>query len=181
MVIALTGEKLAGKGTVAEYLQRVQSAVLFRFSQVLSDILARLHQPNNRSELVALGSYVRQRFGDGVLARVVSSDIQHCSAGFIVIDGLRYQAELTICGQLPNFYLLNITAPIDVRFERMKFRHEKNDETNMSYSEFVQREQDATEQEIVIVQQCAQMTIHNTGSKADLYHAIDQWLLTLPH
>ncbi|EKD78263.1 MAG: hypothetical protein ACD_41C00382G0004 [uncultured bacterium] len=181
MVIALTGEKLAGKGTVAEYLQRTRQARVLRFSQPLTDILARLHQPNSRAELVALGGYLRERFGDDVLARVICSDIRATGDQLTVIDGLRYEAELLACRQLPTFYLLNVTAPVDIRFSRMQFRQEKADELNMSYAEFVQREQDVTEREIAQVQQQAGMTIHNTGTKQDLYNAVDQWLATLPH
>lgn len=181
MVIALTGEKLAGKGTTAEYLERTRSAKTFRFSQPLTDVLTRLHQPNSRVELVALGSYVRERFGDDILAQVLFHDIQKNLDRTIVIDGLRYLAEYTMCRQLANFYLLNITAPLELRFQRLAIRQEKSDEINMSYTEFVQREQDVTEQEISAVQRQAAYTITNTGSKADLYQAVDQWLLTLPH
>lgn len=180
MVIALTGEKLAGKGTVAEYLQRTRQARVLRFSQPLTDILTRLHQPNSRAELVALGGYLRQRFGDDILARVLCDDIRATTDHLTVIDGLRYQAELVLCRQLPNFYLLNITAPLDTRYERMKLRQEKSDEANMSYSEFVQREQDATELDIAGVQQHAHMTVRNESSKEDLYQAVEQWVATLP-
>lgn len=181
MVIALTGEKLAGKGTVAEFLRRAQSARLLRFSQPLSDILARLHQPNSRAELVALGQYVRRRFGDDILARVVVDDILQAQDPLIVIDGVRYPGEVILCGRLPNFFLLNITAPMDVRFQRLKLRHEKSDEHGMSYEEFVRREQDVTEQGISAVQAQANHTIHNTGTKEDLYTAVSQWFATLPH
>ncbi|MBI4407006.1 MAG: hypothetical protein HY565_00715 [Candidatus Kerfeldbacteria bacterium] len=181
MIIALTGEKLAGKGTTADYLQRQYGARVLRFSQALSDILARLHQPNTRAELVALGSYVRSRFGDDILAKVVVGDALTATEPLVVIDGMRYLVERAACQVLPNFYLLNVTAPVEVRFERTRLRSEKADETTMSYSEFVQREQDATEQQIAAVQQQANQTIQNTGSLPDLYAALDQWLATLPH
>lgn len=181
MIIALTGEKLAGKGTVATYLQGHYSARILRFSQALTDMLNRIHQPNTRAELVALGYYLRSRFGDDILAKVVVSDAQTAVEPVIVIDGMRYVAEYDACQVLPNFYLLNVTAPVHVRFERTRQRTEKADEAAMSYTEFAEREQDATEQQIAAVQERAQVTIQNTGSLADLYRALDQWLVTLPH
>lgn len=181
MIIALTGEKLAGKGTVASYLQSQHSAKILRFSQALSDMLGRLHQSNTRAELVALGSYVRSRFGDDILAKVVVADAQTATEQLIIIDGMRYLVEYDACQKLPNFYLLNITAPLDIRFQRTRQRSEKADEASMSYTEFAEREQDATEQQIGAVQQRAHLSIQNTGTFQALYTTLDQWLATLPH
>lgn len=179
MIIALTGEKLAGKGTVADYLHKLHNAQLLRFSQPLSDILMRLHQPNTRQELVALGTYVRQRFGDDILAQVVAEDAARLT-GLVVVDGMRYPAEYQIFSQLRNFHLLNITAPVDIRFERTKLRSEKADEQGMTLAEFRTREQDVTEQGIAAVQTKAEHTIQNTSTFDALYQAVDQWLATLP-
>ncbi len=179
MIIALTGEKLAGKGTVAEYLRKLHNATVLRFSQPLSDILLRLHQANTRQELVALGTYVRQRFGDDILAQVVAEDAARLT-GIVVVDGMRYPAEYQIFSQLRNFHLLNITAPVELRFDRTKQRSEKADEHNMTFEEFTAREQDVTEQGIRAVQAKAEFTIHNTGTFDELYQAVDQWLATLP-
>ena len=92
-----------------------------------------------------------------------------------------YLVEHETCQVLPNFYLLNITAPVEVRFERTRLRSEKADEASMSYTEFAEREQDATEQQIGAVQQRAHLNIQNTGTFQDLYTTLDQWLATLPH
>lgn len=179
MIIALTGEKLAGKGTVADYLARQHQAKVLRFSQPLVDILARLHQPNTRAELVALGSWLRSRFGDDILAQVIAHDAKQLT-GLVVIDGMRYNAEYQIFKTLDPFFLLNITAPLTMRYERTKQRTEKLDEQTMSLAEFTQREQDATELQIKAVQAAADYTIHNTGSMAELYKHVDQWCTTLP-
>lgn len=179
MIIALTGEKLAGKGTVAAYLAKQHEAKLLRFSQPLSDVLERLHQPNTRAELVALGTYIRQRFGDDILAQVIAKDAA-ALAGLVIIDGMRYSAEYQICAKLPNFYLLNITAPVELRFARTKQRSEKADEANMTLNEFVAREQDVTEQQIQAVQTLANHTITNSGSFDELYQQVEQWLASLP-
>ena len=157
----------------------VRSRGFVRFSQPLTDVLARLHQINSRAELVALGTYLRQRFGDNILAKVVVHDILQAGSKLIVIDGMRYQAEYTECTQLEDFQLLNITAPLNMRFERTRLRLEKADEQTMSYDEFTQREQDATEREIVDLQRLANHTIQNDGSPEELYRAVDQWFVTL--
>lgn len=180
MIIALTGEKLAGKGTIAEYLLQQRGAKVLRFSQPLSDILSRIHQPNTRAELVGLGTYLRQRFGNDILAKVIVEDAKAAAEHVVVIDGMRYLAEYEDCKVLPNFYLLNVTAPVAVRYERTKTRKEKADEATMTFEEFQLRELDQTEQEIKLVQQNANHTITNTGTIEDLYREVDRWLATLP-
>ena len=181
MVIALTGEKLAGKGTVAKHLAERHQARVLRFSQPLSDVLTRLHQPNTRTHLVQLGSKLREVFGDDILARVVKEDILTAPHNFWVVDGMRYMTEYDILSQLPDFYLLNITAPLEVRWHRTKQRGEKADEATMTLAEFTAREQDVTEQQIAAVQGKATQTIHNTGSFNELYSVIDQWLQSQRH
>lgn len=179
MIIALTGEKLAGKGTAAAYLEKYHDAKVLRFSKPLSDVLLRLHQPNTRQELVALGTFFRQRFGDDILAQVVARDAATLT-GLVVIDGMRYKIEYEIFAALANFHLLNITAPLEVRYQRTQQRSEKADEQAMSLAEFTEREHDVTEQQIQIVQGLAEATIQNTGSFSDLYAQLDKWLATLP-
>lgn len=177
MIIALTGEKLGGKGTVAAYLQKHHNAKVLSFSRPLSDILLRIGQPNTRKELVALGTYLRERFGNDILAQVAAHDAASLT-GLVVIDGMRYKAEYDIFSKLPNFHLLNITAPLEMRYQRTQQRSEKADEQAMTLEEFTQREQDTTEQEIQAVQALASGTIQNTGSFEELYEHVDQWLAT---
>lgn len=179
MVIALTGEKLAGKGTVAKHLTAQNHARVLRFSQPLSDMLTRLHQANTRANLVALGTHVRKIFGDDILAHVIKQDILTSPHDLWVVDGMRYASEYAILSDLPNFFLLNITAPLELRWQRTQQRAEKTDEAGMTLDEFRQREQDVTEQQIAQVQAKASRTINNIGSFNDLYKGVDQWLVTI--
>jgi dephospho-CoA kinase len=174
MIIALTGEKLAGKGTAAEYIHTHYNGQLFRFSEVLSDILQRLHQDNSRQNLVKLGQAVRQLYGDDILAQVIYQDILNNSTELKVIDGMRYSAEYTILSKLPNFKLIYITAPVEVRYERTKQRSEKSDEANMSFTEFKQREHDSTEQGIEQLAKLADYVIDNISIIDDLYKRLEQ-------
>lgn len=176
MVIALTGEKLAGKGTVAQYLQTQRPVKVIRFSQVLVDILQRLHKDASRAELVSLGQGLRTLYGDDVLAQVVHDDVQKQPDQVWIIDGMRFVREYDLLAPLPKFYLLNITADLKIRYDRTRSRLEKSDEAAMTLAEFTQREQDSTEQEIPLLQQRADHTIHNVSTVAVLYQQLDQWL-----
>ncbi|EKE01211.1 MAG: hypothetical protein ACD_21C00191G0001 [uncultured bacterium] len=128
-----------------------------------------------------LGTNLRQIFGDDILAQVVQEDILTAPHDLWVVDGVRYISEHEILAQVPDYYLLNITAPIELRWQRTRQRQEKVDEATMTLAEFTEREHDKTEQQISAVQAQASFTINNTGSFQDLYNKIDQWLLNVRH
>lgn len=173
MIIALTGEKLAGKGTAASYLAEHHSAAVFRFSTVLNDILERLHQPITRKNLVELAQALRSIYGNDILAQILRTDIMSSASDFKIIDGMRYMAEFDLLNDLPEFTLVYITAPVELRFERTRTRTEKSDEASMSFEEFARRESDSTEQGIVDLATVASHTITNTGSFGELYAQLD--------
>lgn len=174
MIIALTGEKLAGKGTVSDYLVQHYNAQTFKFSQALTDIARRLHLDNSRHNLVQLGTALRQYFGDDILGKVLQQDLLQSTATFKVVDGMRYITEYDLLKQLPDFHLIYITAPVMVRYQRTKLRIEKNDEATMTETEFQQRENDTTERQIQQLGQLAEVTINNIGTMQELYDKIDQ-------
>lgn len=174
MVLALTGEKLAGKGTAAKYLLTKHPGKVFRCSQILTDILSRLRQPNTRANLVLLGQTVRQLYGDHILAEVIKHDIEPHNARLCVIDGLRYQTEYEVFKTLPDFKLIYITAPASVRYQRSQHRQEKIDEADMSEAEFLTREQDVTEREIASLAAVADATIHNAKGLTEYYQELEK-------
>ncbi len=174
MIIALTGEKLAGKTTAARYLAEKYDATNFRFSQPLTDILTRLRQDNSRANLVALGEKLREIFGNDILGQILYTDLQTSTAKYKIIDGLRYIEEYELLKNLPTFRLVYITAPINERYDRTKNRSEKSDEEKMSFDDFVKKETDSTEKGIADLAHHADITINNVGSLENFYTAIDK-------
>lgn len=176
MIIAFTGEKLAGKTTATIHLVKKYSASNFRFSQPLTDILQRLGQENTRSNLVVLGEKLREAFGNDILGRILYQDLLTSTAEYKVIDGLRYMEEYSLLKTLPNFRLVYITASLEERYNRTKGRSEKADEASMSFQEFSAKEHDSTEQGIQDLKDYADITINNNASLEDFYKEIDALL-----
>lgn len=179
MIIVLTGEKLAGKGTTADFLVKHYTAQTFRFSQPLSDIAQRLHLENSRANLVKLGTTLREHFGDDILAKILLQDILASTAPLKIIDGMRYLSEYELLKDLPDFHLIYVTASVAVRYARMQGRNEKSDEASMLETEFVQREQDVTERQIPKLGQLAEVTINNAGTIQELYSKVDRLYLSI--
>lgn len=175
LIIGLTGEKLAGKGTTAAYLAEKYNARVFRFSKVLDEILVRLYLPIARGNQINLGLCLRQNFGEGILAQTLLQDVQKEDYPFIVVDGMRMPEEGKLFGILPNFLLVYITAPIETRFKRMAGRDEKADEKDMSFEKFKEIEEiSPTETSIKLLAAKAKVKIENDGSFEELYQRIEQ-------
>jgi len=178
LIIGLTGEKLAGKGTTAAYLAEKYNAKVFRFSQVLDDILARLYRPISREDQIKLGLCLRQNFGEGILALTLLKDVRKEDSDLIVVDGMRMPEEGKLFGALPNFLLVYITAPIETRFKRIAGRDEKVDEKNMSFEKFKEiEEQSLTETSIKLLAKKAKVKIENNGTFEELYQKIEQEII----
>ncbi len=178
LILGFTGEKLAGKGTVAAYLATKYGAHLYRMSGILDDILKRLHLPIEREKQIKLVLALRGQFGEDILARTLQQDIREDPHPLIVIDGIRMPQEVTLFSKLPGFLLVSIRAPLQVRFSRSQNREEKQDERNMSFAEFKRIEAESpTEKSIAALCRQAQVEIKNAGTFADLYAHVRSDLL----
>lgn len=178
LILGFTGEKLAGKGTVAAYLADKYGAHIYRMSGILDDILRRLHLPIEREKQINLVLALREKFGEDILARTLQQDIVEDPYPLIVIDGIRMPQEVALFQQLEGFMLVSIRAPLQVRFARRQGRTEKQDEREMSFAEFKKIEEESpTEKSIAQLCQQAQVQIVNRGNLAELYAQVRQRLL----
>ncbi|TSC52123.1 MAG: hypothetical protein CEO40_274 [Parcubacteria group bacterium LiPW_72] len=178
LIIGLTGEKLAGKGTTAAYLAEKYNARVFRFSQVLDEVLKRLYLPITRENEIKLGLSLRQSFGEDILAKTLFQNVKDEKADLVIVDGMRFREEAEMFSQLENFILVYITAPIKIRFERMKNRTEKADEKNMDFNKFEEIEEvSPTETAIKVIAKKAQVKIENIGTFEELYAKIEKEII----
>lgn len=173
MIIGLTGEKLAGKGMFSEYMVEKYKAKTLRFSQILDDILDRLYLPKSRNNEIALVLALREKFGKDVLAYVIKKDIEKSTDELLVLDGVRYPEEANILKMLPKFFMVYITASLELRYERALVRKQKDDEKNISFEEFKQQEEAPTEVLIGLLGQHADYKIENAGDLPSFHKQID--------
>lgn len=175
MVIGLTGPKLAGKGTAALYITKKYGASVFSMSGILSDIASRIHVENSRSNLIAIATGLRSQYGEDILAHVLKKDIEKNTSSHAIIDGIRLEKEVEIFSTLPDFHLLYIDAPVELRYQRALQRGEKAGETEMTFEEFLQEETAVTETGITSLQKNAHTIFMNATSLEALYAQIDDF------
>ena len=172
LVIGLSGRNGSGKGTVAKYLKENYGAVDRRFSNILSDILKRLHKPPERVYLQQMGAVLREQFGADILVQVMEKDLESAKSPVILIDGVRYPNETEMLRKFENSILFFIEATPKIRYERMKARGEKAGEEHMRFEDFMEAEEHETEKYLEDVKKLTDYQIDNSGSFEELYNQV---------
>ncbi len=150
IVIGLTGEIGSGKGTFVDLLTEVApnlKIAKIRFSDVLSDTLKIWGIPLTRSNLQNLAIIMKNHFGP-VLSHAVYMRVLSNPADIVILDGVRWQPDVDLVRGFPQNYLVYVTAPLKIRYERIRSRKEKIGELNIPYDQFMKEEQ--TENEMLI-------------------------------
>jgi len=173
LVVGLTGRIGAGKGTAAEYLKKKYKAQQFVYSDILADILVRLHKPVTRENLQDLGQGIRAALGKDVLVEAMKGDLKASKAEMLLVDGIRYVNEVEMLRTFPHNVLIFIDAPVEARYERARKRAEKG-EGSLSLLQFKEREKAATEKELDSIKSLADYVIDNSATVKDLHARIDQ-------
>ena len=124
IVIGLTGENCAGKGTVAEYLKK-KSFYYLSLSDIIREELIDGGKDITRTALIDKGNELREGFGPGVLATKTAAKIEQDKN--YVIDSIRNPAEAEELRKIPGFRLFYVTASAETRFSRMRARDREED------------------------------------------------------
>lgn len=173
-IIALLGEKLSGKDTIAQYLVEQRGAFHTRFSQILDEILTTLNLPVIRRNENDLGYALREKFGTDVLSKALLHRVKNSKADLIVMNSFRFQEEFDAAKAIGAKFIY-ITAPRNVRFERTYNRTEKGD-AERSREIFEQQETEVYETNVPALGAQADYKIDNTGTIDELYQKIDDIL-----
>lgn len=168
LVIGLVGRKGSGKGTVAKILKEKYGASVYRFSDVLRDILDVLDIEKSRENLIQLSEVIRNGFTQDALQHALVHRLKNDPVPLIVLDGVRRIADLDGLDALGNFHLVSVDAPLETRFERLHARGENVGETTRTLESFKKIEHAPTEVTIADVEARADVHIDNSGDREQL-------------
>lgn len=174
IILGIVGEMGAGKSTVTSYLKGKHNAVTLRFSDMLFDILKRLHIEPLRGNLQQLSTSLRQTFGEDIMSKVIARDVAEAEAAFIITEGVRRPTDVTYLRELPGYRLISIVAEERTRYERTTERTEKADDQTKTWEEFQKEGLEEPEQKIKEVAANADFVIDNNGSLEELYRQVDE-------
>ena len=179
MFIGLTGENCAGKGTVAEHLKK-KGFEYYSLSDVVREALVSERKEITRDNLIKKANELRSKDAAALAKAVVAKLKQDKN---YVIDSIRNPAEAKELMKLKDFTFVYVTAPAQIRFERMVARNRESDPK--TFKEFLALEnaeranKDEKKQNIEATAALANKTIVNDGDFSKLYDDIAHVLADL--
>ena len=174
LILGVAGEMGSGKEAVSKHLVNTYKANAHNFSDILKDILNRLHLDITRENFAPLSLMLRKTFGEDVLAKAMYHDSVDDSADIVVVQGIRRIEDMAFLKQLPNFKFIFIDADMELRFKRVCHRKEKANDDSMSFEQFKASHQYETETTIPDLRNYADFMVDNNGAYADLYQQLDE-------
>ena len=134
IIIGLTGPIAGGKGIVAEFLRKKGFFYSSTSDRVREEARKR-EVEITRESLQKIADDLRRKFGPEVLAKRTWGMIENQSNTQAVIDSIRGEAEVDYLKGRPNFYLIGVTAPRRLRYQRVISRQRESDP--MKWEEFL--------------------------------------------
>ena len=148
MVIGLTGTNGSGKTAVGDFLKS-RGFSYHSLSDEIRRELEREGRPASRENLIEMGNRLRRELGPAVLAERARGRLE--PGRNAVVDSVRTPAEVEALRALPDFHLLHVDAPVEVRFERARRRQDAR--TPRTLDQFQAEEQRETESDDPAAQQ----------------------------
>lgn len=173
IIIGLVGEMSSGKSTITEYLKKKHRAVTFRFSDMLRDVLNRMHLDHTRQNLQTISTILRQNFSEDIMSRVLALDVKESNAPLIITEGIRRPSDIVYLKALPGFHLVAVHADEKIRYERIVTRGENPDDATKTWGQFQHESQAEPEQKIKEVMKEAPDMVDNNGTIKELYKQVD--------
>jgi dephospho-CoA kinase len=174
IVIGITGNIGSGKGTITKYLTQKHKASTVAYTNILKDILERLHLVNERKNLANLAESLRNTFGADILSKVLEKDIQNQGAEIIVFDGIRKKAELDYFkNKVDNFFFVFVDVPIKITYERLIKRGEKTDDLTKTFAEFQKDQLRPADKDVPGLKKYADFVIDNSASLGSAHQQVD--------
>lgn len=115
-------------------------------------------------------------FGEDVLAKTIAKDCERATKDVMIVDGVRRMADIAALRKMPNFHLVYVTAPLELRLEWAIAAAEKVGDASLTREKFLEQNAAEPEREIPFVGAHAHLRIDNVGTKDDVYRALDGYL-----
>ncbi len=177
-IFALSGTFGSGKGTVTDYLVKKYNFTHLSVTEFLSNEIRKRGLEVNRNTLHATANGLRARNGGEYIMRVLYEQAVALGTDCI-IEAVSSPLESDYLGTQSGVVLVGVTAPVQLRYERIRTRNSVKD--NVSFKEFLEQENreldnvDPLKQNIgyCISKVRPMYLIHNIGSKKELHGAVD--------
>lgn len=184
LILGLTGTFASGKGTVGALLAK-SGFVHLSFSDILRDILRQQNKEINRVNLQLLGNELRAQHGDGVLGQKLAEKVKTEKLERVVAETVRHPQEAEALKTAGTFYLLAVTAPLELRYERSQKRLRPEDQVTFDQfqkqQEFEMADNNQGGMQIANCLKQADFTIVNDGALEELTIKVSEVINKILH
>jgi len=119
MILGIVGTLVSGKSEVTEHLVRKHGFLELSLSTLVHQEADRRGIPTTPPNLQNIGNSMRQARGSAILVHRLRPRMDNLPGGsYLVLDGIKNVAEVAELRKWPNFVLLAVDAPEEVRFQR---------------------------------------------------------------
>lgn len=176
MIIGLTGTYASGKDTVADYLEE-KEFVYHSCSDIIREYCRKIGQETSRENLIQMGNKLREKYGDGYLAKKILQKINKNKEKKSLVLSIRHPAEVKELKKDPFFVLIVVDAPLKARFMRTRKRQGRPEDRD-SFEEFKRHEEQerkgrGASQQLDKVVKMADCKIINDGTLEELDKKIE--------
>lgn len=172
MIIGIVGSIASGKDTVAEYFKEKDFQTIS-----LSDILRQIMKQENIEitipNMTEYGNNLRNNKGNGFLAQKAYEAINKENT---ILTSIRQVGEIEFLKSKPDFYLIKLDAPIEMRLDRLTKRNREGDVKNLEELKAIEAKQADGKGGDMNMNKCfamADYTLINSGTIENLYGQID--------
>lgn len=162
---------VAGKDTSAAYLGEKYGFKHISLSDMLRAEAKRQGLTTDREQLRLVANKLKGEQGDGVLAELAKKELSDRT----IITAIRHPKEVEVLRTIPGFLLVEIFAPIDVRYNRAVLRG-RDAGDKLTFEEFKASEEreNSGGQMLNAVAKLVDRRIDNSGTFEQLYTQLNE-------
>lgn len=181
-ILGIVSTIASGRTTVINYLMEVHGFASFSLAQMLRLDASTSGTPPLRSNLQALGKYIRSTKGDAYLAEKLRTSVNWLSNKHskVIVDGFKHRDEVKEFRKQRSFSLVAVNAPFDERWNRLRGKKRIGDPEDKS--KFIEQDEidrglkdtnDHGQEVDYLVSKMADYSLINDGLKDELFRKID--------
>ena len=178
MIIGLTGKNAAGKGELAEHLKS-KGFVYFSLSDALRDEATKQGLDHSRDVLIKFGTEMREKHGNGILAKKINEKINQLKNKDIVVDSIRNPGEIEELRNNDGFILIGVHTDSKIRFERLLRRGRAGDSKTLEEFEEHEKKENNDEGSGQQLDRCMELVdkiINSNGTIEEANEDLDSYL-----
>ncbi len=176
IIIALAAPIAAGKTSIAKYIQEKTDSDIYKYSEILSEILFNLKIKNNRKNLQILSQILRENFGQDILEIGILKKIRNSKNKIIILDGIRRKDDILKIRSEYNLFLIFIDADLSVRIQRIIERAEKKDDAEKDIEKLKEEDKHNSDVTVFDLKKEADFIIDNNRDFENTKKQIDEIL-----